>query len=140
MINEEELIHNLINADGLEFVIPLKNMTPEEVLKTVRTIIVEMKKDFIKLIKAQPKILFGVDLAKREHAWIPVAERLPEEDGEYITMTNAKGKSKGVMAQRYQTSMVRGQKLRRWYWNGRLSPWNTTHWMPMPEAPKEGEP
>ena len=77
----------------------------------------------------------GVTIQK----WIPVSERLPEEDGEYITLTNAKGKSNGVLAQNYQTSMKRGQKVRRWHWSSRLSPWNTTHWMPMPKPPKTGE-
>lgn len=68
--------------------------------------------------------------------WISVEERLPDEDGDYITMTNASGKGKGVLFHRYETNYVRGKELRRWYWNGRLTPWIVTHWMPLPQPPK----
>ena len=68
--------------------------------------------------------------------WISVKDRLPEEDGEYITMTNATGKGKGVMSLRYRTDLVRGQQVRRWHWLSRVSPWEVTHWMPLPEQPK----
>ena len=70
--------------------------------------------------------------------WISVKDRLPEEDGEYITMTNARGRSNGVLSQRYVTSTVRGKIMSRWWWNQRLSPWLVTHWMPLPEPPKDG--
>lgn len=139
MIDEKKLIEELLHNDRMNFTVKLHDFTPEGVGVFVREYTDKMKEGFINLINAQPKIRFGVDLAQRENAWIPVTERLSEEDGEYITMTNAKGKSKGVLAQNYKTSFVRGQKLRRWYWNYRLSPWNITHWMPMPEPPKEGE-
>ena len=68
--------------------------------------------------------------------WISVKDRLLEEDGEYITMTNATGKENGVLAQKYRTSHVRGQKIRRWYWLERLSPWKITHWVSLPDPPK----
>ena len=69
--------------------------------------------------------------------WISVEDRLPEEDGWYITMTNAMGKTRGVIPMRYTTSTVRGQRLRRWTYHDRLSPWRVTHWMPLPEPLKE---
>ena len=69
--------------------------------------------------------------------WISVKDALPEEDGEYITMTNATGKSHGVIALRYVTTTVRGKVVRRWKRYGRISPWEVTHWMKMPEPPKE---
>ena len=33
--------------------------------------------------------------------------------------------------------MVRGKQVRRWYWNGRISPWYVFAWMKMPEPPKK---
>ena len=68
--------------------------------------------------------------------WISVEERLPEEDGCYITYTNATGKDNGVIAQNLVTRNIRGKKIRRWEWQTRISPWIVTHWMPLPEAPK----
>ncbi len=72
----------------------------------------------------------------RKQEWISVDERLPEEDGCYITYTNANGKSKGVIAQSLVTRTIRGIKVRRWEWQTKVSPWIVTHWMPLPEAPK----
>ena len=69
--------------------------------------------------------------------WISVRDRLPDEDGTYITFTNATGKSKGVIAQRFVTEVVRGVKVKRWKYNDRISPWIVTHWQPLPEPPKE---
>ena len=67
--------------------------------------------------------------------WISVEDRLPEEDGTYITMTNATGKSRGVIPMEYRTSSIRGKIVRRWMWHDRISPWGVTHWMPLPEPP-----
>lgn len=67
--------------------------------------------------------------------WISVEDRLPE-DGDYITFTNASGKTNGVIAQKLVTKQIRGKTVRRWEWNGRISPWAVTHWMPLPEPPK----
>ena len=72
----------------------------------------------------------------RKQEWISVEERLPKEDGCYITYTNANGKSNGVIAQSLVTKTIRGQTVRRWEWQTRISPWKVTHWMPLPEAPK----
>ena len=68
--------------------------------------------------------------------WISVDDRLPEEDGTYITYTNAKGKDKGVIVQSLRTRNIRGNTIRRWEWQTRISPWIVTHWMPLPEPPK----
>ena len=71
--------------------------------------------------------------------WVDVNKRLPDEEGEYITMTNATGKNKGVIAQRFCIDIVKGEKVKRWKWYGKISPWKVTHWMPLPEPPKERE-
>ena len=90
------------------------------------------------LIKAYDKG-YADCLAASKQEWISVDERLPEEDGWYNTYTNATGKSKGVIPQRLETATIRGNKTRRWMHHARLSPWNVTHWMPLPEPPKEGD-
>lgn len=67
--------------------------------------------------------------------WIPVSERLPEKEGTYITTTNATGRSQGVLVQEY----VYRNGVGKWRWHDRYSPWTVTHWMPLPEPPKECE-
>lgn len=67
--------------------------------------------------------------------WISVENGLPE-DGNYITFTNANGKDNGVIAQKLVTTTIRGQKVRRWEWNARVSPWIVTHYMRLPEPPR----
>lgn len=63
--------------------------------------------------------------------WIPVTERLPEESGMYIVTAN------DGHAQR--VSFVLWQKKNRtWNLVGARSYWRVTHWMPLPEPPKEG--
>lgn len=79
--------------------------------------------------------IYNADYRKQSE-WISVEERLPEKDGCYITYTNAKGSSNGVIAQSLVTRTIRGIKVRRWEWQTKISPWIVTHWMPLPEAPK----
>ena len=73
---------------------------------------------------------------RKQSEWISVNRGFPNEDGWYITYTNANGKSNGVIAQHLVTVTIRGEKIRRWEWLARVSPWVVTHWMPLPEAPK----
>lgn len=66
-----------------------------------------------------------------KHMWIPVTERLPQENGFYLCLY--KHKHSGGVA------MDEGLSIQQWY-NGR---WNlneiyaVTHWLPLPELPKE---
>jgi hypothetical protein len=83
--------------------------------------------------------LFGKQPTIEQPTWISCAERLPEEAREYIVMTNALGKSKGVMAMEYRFIQVRGKPVKRWEWNNRISPWIVTHWMSLPQPPKGDE-
>lgn len=62
--------------------------------------------------------------------WIPVSERLPERNGEYLVCT---------IHDFYKTKKVAKASFRRnrggFYGNG--GHWsNVTHWMPLPEPPK----
>jgi len=69
-----------------------------------------------------------LELVAQEYAeqfkpkWIDVNERLPEEDGEYLTLAKQFNNSQQVV------------RFHRGCW----SMWNqeTTHWMPLPEPPK----
>ena len=59
--------------------------------------------------------------------WIPVTERLPE-DGEDVILTDGKNVSFG-----YSHNLFSGME---WYIpHGRVG--KVTHWMPLPEPPKE---
>lgn len=85
-----------------------------------------VKDECIRQAHAMPSVNVG--------EWISMKERVPEKDGYYITL--ALCSSSGVIPMRFVTTTVRGQRVRRWEWNGRISPWLVTHWMPMPEPPK----
>ncbi len=71
--------------------------------------------------------------------WISVDERPIAEPGNYITMTNASGKNNGVIAQKFVKTTIRGKPVERWEWCGRVSPWTVTHYMHLPEPPKEAD-
>ena len=71
--------------------------------------------------------------------WINVEDGLlkDEESGlEFICMTSAAGRCKGVMALDWEVTTVRGKTVKRWLRRGRICPWNVTHWMKEPEPPK----
>ena len=70
--------------------------------------------------------------ATTERRWISVKDRLPDRDGWYITQTNATGRGNGTLPQEFEIRNGVG----RWRYRDRLSPWNTTHWQPMPQPPK----
>ena len=58
--------------------------------------------------------------------WIPVAERLPEESGEYIAYC---GEYDGICVLYYEILETKGK------WRSKLK--EVTYWMPLPEPPKE---
>ena len=64
--------------------------------------------------------------------WISVKDRLPDREGWYITQTNATGRSNGTLPQEFEIRNGVG----RWRYRDKISPWNTTHWQPMPQPPK----
>lgn len=94
----------------------------------------------------------GVTFATDNHVggkWIPVTERLPEEDGSYLCFSQYCGS--GWCAVRGFAKDGRKKDeydfQRRWknVWYDYDSEYgycvidNITHWMPLPEPPKEGE-
>lgn len=58
----------------------------------------------------------GMAAIKREQRWIPVSERLPEKNGEYLIT----GRQGAVNKRRYHDG--------HWYGN-----WSVLAWMPLPE-------
>lgn len=80
-------------------------------------------------------------VAKSKPKWIPVTERLPEEkinpythDFEPIICSTNFG---DVRVYKYGTPIGWDEPH---FWNGAgIVDWYVTHWMPLPEAPKDGE-
>ena len=78
-----------------------------------------------------------------QYKWIPVTERLPEDDLPKDT------KKKMIRCLVYtDKGTVKPCVRQRWeHFNGQLVPWQwnkdtfakPTHWMPLPQPPKEGE-
>jgi hypothetical protein len=64
--------------------------------------------------------------------WISVKDRLPDREGWYITMTNATGRCNGILPQEF----VIRNGVGKWRYRDRYSPWEITHWQPMPQPPK----
>ena len=58
--------------------------------------------------------------------WIPVTERLPEQNGKYLAFAL---EEENTMDFYYGHWMLHGTDYRRY----------VTHWMPLPEPPKEDE-
>jgi hypothetical protein len=78
-------------------------------------------------------------------AWISVDERLPEIDysnpayARGVKVLAAWGNDPGNVAEMEYRSNAYAKtekgRLPRFEWQGRVSPWTVTHWMPLPEAP-----
>ena len=76
----------------------------------------------------------AADVVERPR-WIPVTERLPDESGNYLT---AFGDGRYMAVNEFMHprgwSTEEGRKAHpngKWYWG------DVTHWMPLPEPPKE---
>lgn len=66
---------------------------------------------------------------KIEDTWIKCSERLPNEEGEYLVRLAG-----GVMVMKWYGIH---NPNRPWSFTGWKLPYEFTHWMPLPEAPKE---
>lgn len=62
--------------------------------------------------------------------WVPVSVRLPEEHGEYIVVIKGTNRATTLL---YHPIGGTGRCP------GSLAPYPVTHWMPLPEPPKENE-
>ena len=135
MIDEKKLIEDLLNHDGMNFVVKLHDFTPEGIGCFLREYTDKLKEGFVDLINAQPKILFGVDLAQQE-GWISVRDRYPGQQAEYLcrcVLCDCDDMA-FYMVLRYivydknphfQHETTGGMKV--------------SLWMPLPKPPKDGE-
>ena len=119
MIDEKKLIDDLLHNDGIEFEVQIADFTPEGFKNAFQEFTNKMKEGIVALINAQPS--FG---------WISVNERLPKEQQEVLVCADS--------GETQETAIWTGF---RWNvtWNHQEII-NVTHWMPLPESPKDGEP
>lgn len=79
--------------------------------------------------KANNKLLMTEEYVKQKNRWIPVTEQLPEHSGDYLVY------SVGGNWKQLSTIEIA-------FWNDKnfivQSFFAVTHWMPLPELPKEG--
>ena len=64
-------------------------------------------------------------------SWISVSDKLPEF-GASVLIKWGDNKD-NISIGEYNSEIVRGKRKDRWYWRGRLSPFDITHWMPLPK-------
>lgn len=64
--------------------------------------------------------------------WISVADRKPTETGSYIVCTDRNA----VCTARYYAQTTFGGSVQNGYFSGKIGK-RITHWMPLPEPPKE---
>lgn len=97
----------------------------------------------------------AIEALKKENSvtvqeWIPVDDRLPEEDGTYLTALNHHfGAHQGVSIRKFAKDgetvdehELAGQKYVWYFYDseyGYVPTDSVTHWMPLPEPPKEVE-
>lgn len=74
--------------------------------------------------------------------WISVEDRLPEDDTNVLVLFNGEIKI-GFMTWEHPTYEETWESYKYWdesYHDGQgWEHWEITHWMPLPEPPKEGE-
>ena len=116
------------------------NKEYEVIIKTDSHEIYKASEDFARLLIDHKKPVTDNNVGSK---WIPVTERLPEDDlpkgskVKQIKVLTALKSDKGVRT-------IRSQMRYRmtWYnsapWAWKCSGSEITHWMPLPEPPKEG--
>ena len=70
---------------------------------------------------------------QEERRWIPVTERMPESEGTYLVYTN---RGSVYASHFYEKKVFRDDYVREPQWSQRGKV-EVTHWMPLPEPPKE---
>ena len=74
----------------------------------------------------------AIEVEKAKHLWIPITERLPEESGHYLIYVIG-----GEFKQWSMVTMAYYHK--RFYYDDMEDNFDqVTHWMPLPEPPKDG--
>lgn len=62
--------------------------------------------------------------------WISVKDALPERQGQYLVAAVQAGRYRHITIVSFTDHFVM---------NGHRAYWKVTHWMPLPELPKEGK-
>lgn len=135
MIDEKKLIEDVLHNDGMEFVIPLRDLTVYEVAKTVQMVVDNMKEGFVNLINAQPKIRQCVVLAKHEEKWISTKEKLPNPF-ESVLIHLPGNSPLPTVREGYLTEEGYWISL---FFHEAFTTDEVPFWMPLPEPPKDGE-
>lgn len=113
-------------------------MTTEEAIEQLKAIRSDYRDDLRnhqELVKDDVEALDLAIAALERDRWISVKEELPDIDQDVLVMVHWRDYPEDMMVygRRYKT---------RWYlWNGELGElikgFDITHWMPLPEPPKE---
>lgn len=76
--------------------------------------------------------------------WISVKDRLPEVPTDsfpyaktYPVVVRKFGNHREVMYMEYASYIFKGEIISLWKWNSLNAPYEVTHWIPLPEPPKE---
>jgi len=67
--------------------------------------------------------------------WIPVSERLPDSRATCLVACERGFVTAMEYTSNEHAKTEKGRRWR-WEWNGRISPWTVTHWMPLPAPPE----
>jgi hypothetical protein len=119
-------------------------MTREEAIKRLEWLrMVGNHVDSVTLGKEDmPHFDMAIAALREQPRWISVDERLPEDD---LSPDTDRVAIKVLTVTKHGTRrFVRELTRQRWWWKGVMQPWSwskdaigVTHWMPLPEPPKE---
>lgn len=137
-MTNEEIIKGIKLCNGYQYCdkCPFANVKP----KKNRTCCEQLMLEAGRLIAKQEEELAA--LRERLPVWIPVTEQLPNLRDTYWRRVVIACDQGDVIPLVYERSIVRGKTVGRWEWMwGRIydEPESITHWMPLPEPPKEVE-
>lgn len=81
------------------------------------------------------KALNNLPSIQPEQQWMPCSKELPKTD-KWRTEFNVTTETGMVRSMDWENTIVRGEPVSRWIWQGRISPWEVVAWMPLPEPYK----
>lgn len=124
MIDEKKLIYDLLHDDGIRFEVNVDTSSPESIVQGFQEFMEKLKEGFVDLINAQPS--FG---------WISTKDRLPEP----FTSVLVNIPCHAPMPTVYEGFFVSADEWMTCCGDSYTMD-EVPFWMPMPEAPKDGEP
>lgn len=109
--------------------------------RAIEILNLERREHYDSLDEVNEACRMGMEALERQR-WIPVSDKLPVlPNGDWQQRTFIVCAKGHVFPLSYEREYVRGKAVERWKWM-----WNRiydkteaiTHWMPLPEPPKEG--